>query len=296
MLKTWLICNINKSKKRGKATKNIILVLILIFLCIHTFADINDELIAASKSEDVPILKQLVIQGADVNFKDENGETVLIIIIKYHNRYTTMHHLPPDFELIKMFITYGADLNVKDKEGKTAFFYAYIFSYHEIAQLLLDSGAEEQISVVCNCSSELEDQNITKRYSANKAFDNNPLTSWVEGARGDGIGENVALWFREVITIDSIKIMPGYFDANWYSQNNRVKRLKIQFDEYTFYIDLDDGMKEQEIMFDRAINFKMIKFFIEDIYKGSHYRDTCIAEIKLYYKGKQIFLVEFPVK
>ena len=82
--------------------------------------------------------------------------------------------------------------------------------------------------------------------------------------------------------------MPGYFDAQWYAMNNRVKRLTIVCGDYAVTVNLADGMKEQVIKLEYAFTGSEIQFVIADVYRGTHYRDTCIAEIKLYNKGEKI--------
>ncbi len=57
--------------------RKILSTLILIFLCLSLFADINDELFDSVISSDVEKVKQLIEQGADVNAKDNNYNTAL---------------------------------------------------------------------------------------------------------------------------------------------------------------------------------------------------------------------------
>jgi hypothetical protein len=137
------------------------------------------------------------------------------------------------------------------------------------------------------------------RYHPIRAFDGDPLTAWNEGAEGAGIGEKLDISFDETVTLDTIKIMPGYFDQQWYYANNRVKKLTIIFHNldmtvdrviYTVQIHFSDEMKEQEIRLEREINCKYIEFRIDDVYKGNKYDDTCISEIKFYHNEKQILL------
>jgi hypothetical protein len=143
------------------------------------------------------------------------------------------------------------------------------------------------------------------RYHMSKAFDNNPLTSWVEGTRGPGINEYLEIYFNEIITADVIKIMPGYYDEKWYTANNRVKELRILLDNYEINTQLTDGMNLKEIILDKEIQFQRARFIIRDIYRGTEYDDTCIAEIKFYIDSWSIdvnpndqmrtaFLLDYP--
>jgi len=80
-------------------------------------------------------------------------------------------------------------------------------------------------------SSELDDgqdneEGINYKYGAGNLFDHNKATAWVEGVKGDGIGESVYV----VIPNDcvTLKIFAGYGKSPAvYSSNNRVKRIKL---------------------------------------------------------------------
>jgi len=61
--------------------KKTISILVLIFLCISIFADINDELIEAAKNGDVEKVQQLIGQGADVNAQGNYGITTLMLAV-----------------------------------------------------------------------------------------------------------------------------------------------------------------------------------------------------------------------
>lgn len=55
------------------------------------------------------ITEYLIEQGADVNIKNKEGETALMVAVKWE-----------DLETAKLLIDKGANVNAKDKEGKTA--------------------------------------------------------------------------------------------------------------------------------------------------------------------------------
>ena len=92
--------------------KKILSILFLTFLCISIFADINDELIRSAKDGDIEKVKQLIVQGADVNAKDVSGKTALLWAAWYGHT-----------EVVKLLIQAGADVNAKDDEGRTALDY-----------------------------------------------------------------------------------------------------------------------------------------------------------------------------
>lgn len=92
-------------------------------------ADLNqnyllmDMLDVKDHADAITFAKALVSLGADVNLRDDSGDTPLIDIIKHYGMF--------DFrpELIPILASLGADMNVKNRQGKT------------LASLLMDTGA-----------------------------------------------------------------------------------------------------------------------------------------------------------
>jgi hypothetical protein len=72
----------------------------------------------------------LLILGADVNAKDEKGDTVLAIAA-FHFNYTE----------VGLLIQYGADLNARNPRGQTALDIATQRGWNEIVKLLIQAGA-----------------------------------------------------------------------------------------------------------------------------------------------------------
>ena len=140
-----------------------------------------------------------------------------------------------------------------------------------------------------DASSSLSDSKIADRYSADKAFDGNPLTSWVEGHEYAGTGEYVEVIFDQEISIDAIEIMPGFFDERYWIKNNRIKDLGIQTENSSFTLPYRDEMAPQTYHFDGfTLTFKEIAFRIGNIYRGTSWDDTCIAEISFFLEGEKI--------
>jgi hypothetical protein len=149
-----------------------------------------------------------------------------------------------------------------------------------------------------NASSELKQQG-ENNYSAKNAHDLNYKTAWIEGVSGYGIGQYLVYHLPpENPRITKIIVVNGYVksDKAW-TENSRVKKLKLYIDDKPFAIlNLEDVKNEQIFTFnpigngDRA-NFKLLKtkpwwtmkFEIMDVYKGKKYDDTVISEI--YFDG-----------
>jgi len=128
---------------------------------------------------------------------------------------------------------------------------------------------------------------FTYHYGPENAFDGEPLTAWVEGVEGDGIGEYLGMTLDREITVDAIGVMPGYFDPPYFYTNNRVKSLRIETDQDLFTLELEDVMEEDMHYLPWNIRFSRIWIEITDVHPGKD-PDTCIAEITFYSNGQKI--------
>jgi hypothetical protein len=152
-------------------------------------------------------------------------------------------------------------------------------------------------------TSELRDARVTDRYSVDKAFDANLATSWVEGVDGAGIGEGIVFAIpRDVIAID---IYPGYGEEAYFEPNNRLKSIDLRIfllvHEITERVtvlstrrvlsltaEVADRSEFQtitvqlpEIRMLPQLGMLVAELVIRDVYPGSRYVDTCIAEIRV---------------
>jgi hypothetical protein len=146
-------------------------------------------------------------------------------------------------------------------------------------------------------TSYLIDRKNPSRYAPACAFDNRLETSWVEGKQGDGIGEKIAFQFN---AIKSVSIFPGFGKERYFTLNNRLK--KASFKVYK----IKDVLPHQcattfrfgELVAHETLHFRdsmtMQTFHIRkredergfigvleilEVYRGSRWQDTCIAEI-----------------
>ncbi len=156
----------------------------------------------------------------------------------------------------------------------------------------------------------LGDKKDPFRYSEKKAFDGDLETSWVEGSKGDGIGEKIAftpLDFIRGMEIASISVVPGYGVEKYFRRNNRVKQAilsvyptgvyaivgSIQYPIgdiiYRTTLTFDDDLRFQEFLLEipgyeeYMVLAGRVLFVLEikEVYPGSDWDDTCIAEIEL---------------
>ncbi len=92
------------------------------------------------------------------------------------------------------------------------------------------------------------------------------------------------------ITVDTLTVMPGYFDDRYHKANNRVKTLNVSTESVSFALPCRDEMKRQRFRLNNPITFSRITFEIGSVYEGSRWDNTCIAEIAFYRNGKKITL------
>jgi len=138
-----------------------------------------------------------------------------------------------------------------------------------------DGGAVE--CKVISASSTLEPNKTS--YRKNNLIDRNPMTAWVEGDEGYGIGSSFEISCNNLNTIYN-----GYQNSpvNWL-KNSRVKKFKVYIDGKPLcYLVLKDEMGEQnfELPFDADWHTAHVfKFEIVEVYEGTKYSDVCISEI-----------------
>lgn len=95
---------------------------------------ITEALIKAAREDQIAIVQGLLSNGADVNVKDEDGNTALIIAAIFgHNT------------IAQILLANGADVNAKDNDGKTALMWAAFNGQTAIVRLLLSTGADVNI-------------------------------------------------------------------------------------------------------------------------------------------------------
>ena len=88
---------------------------------------LNEQLFFAARKGDIPKIKWLIANGADVNAQGPSGRTALMVAA-YNGRK----------EVCEFLITEGANLNVMDKFGITTFSFSARRGHKEICKLLIN--------------------------------------------------------------------------------------------------------------------------------------------------------------
>ena len=114
-------------------------------------------------------------------------------------------------------------------------------------------------------------------YQPGYAIDQKVERPWVEGVKGDGIGEYLLLSFDRPERIDLLSIHPGFPTS--YEKNNRPQKVEISFsDGRSIDYELEDLNEDIYILFSQPVLTEYLKITILSVYHGQ-IPDTCIAEI-----------------
>ena len=89
------------------------------------------EFIVAVRSNNYELVKKLIEYRVYINFQDKYGNTALIYASRQGNK-----------EICNLLINYGADINIQNKYGHTALNHAIIFGSTELSSLLIKSGTD----------------------------------------------------------------------------------------------------------------------------------------------------------
>ena len=96
--------------------------------------NINDELLDGIRfNNDIKIL-DLLDQGADIDYKNENEWSALMVAILYDRK-----------EIAKKLIELGADINTTQSDGKTPLIICCELNRFDMIQTLIENGADWNI-------------------------------------------------------------------------------------------------------------------------------------------------------
>lgn len=114
------------------------------------------------------------------------------------------------------------------------------------------------------------------------AFDADESTMWIEGVRGNGIGEAITIMLDDVHEVNGVTIENGNRrNRELYEKYNRVKTINVTFsDGSQRQFTLDDSFYEPcQVNFINPVRTDSLKIEILEVYEGTTYQDTCITDI-----------------
>lgn len=159
----------------------------------------------------------------------------------------------------------------------------YLFFINFCVLLIFDLSAGNKSIKNIRASSTLKESGFPSDFYKVENLIDNSWKSWVEGKKGDGIGEYVEIEFSEN-TNGNFVIKNGYGDLLHYFENNRVKDIEVQFnDEFTLIKTLEDTYDFQYVYFNLPQRYVgkiyKIRITIQSVYHGTKYDDTCVSEL-----------------
>ncbi|MCS3531915.1 ankyrin repeat domain-containing protein [Chryseobacterium sp. JUb7] len=86
------------------------------------------------KKNDISAVKSAFGNGANINYQDKNGRSLLLIAT-----------INKQLEMVKLLVSYKADVNLQDHQSDSAFLYAGASGQTELVKLFLKNGARFDI-------------------------------------------------------------------------------------------------------------------------------------------------------
>ncbi|QED50198.1 ankyrin repeat domain-containing protein [Cytobacillus dafuensis] len=96
--------------------------------------DMKSQFFKAADQGNIAKVNELLEQGIDVNSRDNQGRTAVMIATYANNA-----------EMVKALIEKGADVNIQDNMKNSPFLYAGAEGYLEILKLTVEAGADPKI-------------------------------------------------------------------------------------------------------------------------------------------------------
>ena len=121
-------------------------------------------------------------------------------------------------------------------------------------------------------------------HSADRAFDGDITTAWVEGVSGNGVGEAISVAFDGTYWVNGFRIYAGYHKSeDLYYKNSRPSEITLSFSDGTVQsFTLRDVYAPQDITLFYPVTTTDVTITVSWAYSGHKYEDTVISEISFY--------------
>lgn len=96
------------------------------------------EVRSIGKMQDYQIVKGLISEGVGLSATDEDGDTILHVLVKFYNAKLGY--------LLNLALQKGANPNIRDKKGRTPLYYAALGTNLGLIRLLIAHGANVNIA------------------------------------------------------------------------------------------------------------------------------------------------------
>lgn len=116
------------------------------------------------------------------------------------------------------------------------------------------------------------------------AFDGREDTMWTEGVWGNGIGETIEITLNEEHKVNGLTLYNGNRASHdLYEKYGRVKTIGITFSDGSQkqYEVADNFYTSSQVNFINPIQTDTLKIEILEVYEGTTYQNTCIADMAI---------------
>lgn len=133
------------------------------------------------------------------------------------------------------------------------------------------------------CASSLLSPQSGNKYSSSNLSDNRMNTAWVEGVKGDGIGEALLLSFFSPTEVNEILLVNGYNKSrDIYRKNGRVREFTVRSSTgFEQVVSLKDTAEWQVLNLPPLGKVTWVSLSISKVYRGNKYRDTAVSELRI---------------
>lgn len=133
------------------------------------------------------------------------------------------------------------------------------------------------------CVSSILSPQSGNRYGSVNLSDNRMNTAWVEGVKGDGIGETLLLSFFSPTDVNEILLANGYNkNRDIYRKNGRVREFNVRSSTgFEQVVKLKDTGEWQVLNLPPLGKVTWVSLSISNVYRGSKYRDTAVSELRI---------------
>ncbi len=121
-------------------------------------------------------------------------------------------------------------------------------------------------------------------YHPGYLFDGRLDFGWVEGVKGPGLGESMALTFEAPVSITGIEVWNGYQRSDdHFKKNARAKKISVAVDGIEpVEFALKDVQGSQKLMLPKAVSTKSLTLTIKEAWPGTRYDDLVLSELRVW--------------
>ena len=149
------------------------------------------------------------------------------------------------------------------------------------------SPAAIRITALSASSTLTEPANLNAYHPAT-VFDGKADTGWFEAVTGPGVGQWLEVSFEQPVRVDRITVSPGWLDARYWRQNNRIQTMTITVDGAQATVArFTDTMASQSVQLAQPVTGRTWRFRIDAVYPNTRWDDTTITELGFWLNGVQ---------